>query len=293
MKFALIDAARCQFPVRRLCQVLGVSPSGYYAWRQRAPSRRWDDNQQLLEKIRSIHEQSRKTYGSPRVHAQLRKQGVRCSRKRVAGLMRRHQIQARQSKHRVQTTWSGHGLPVAPNLLERNFTAQHPNQKWVSDITYVPTQEGWLYLAVVMDLFSRRVVGWAMDNQMTSELVVQALKMAYQQRKPQAGVVHHSDRGRQYASGEHRQLLTAFQMLPSMSGVGNCYDNAAMESFFGTLKKELIHPHAYSTRAHARQAIFAYIEGFYNRFRLHSTLGFQSPVEFEHAYWASLYPVST
>jgi transposase InsO family protein len=293
MKFVFMHAHRRQFPVRRMCRVLGVSVSGYYAWRKRPASQHQQDTEQLLEKIRWIHEDSRKTYGSPRVHAQLRKQGVRCSRKRVAGLMRRHQIRAKRPRRRVRTTQREPGLPVAPNLLEQDFSAQCPNEKWVSDITYVPTGEGWLYLAVVMDLFSRRIVGWAMAVQMTSELVLQALRMACKQRKPPKGALHHSDQGSQYASSEHRQLLAAYQMQVSMSGVGNCFDNAAMESFFGTLKNELIHLEDYATRAHARREIFAYIEGFYNRRRLHSTLGYQSPEEFERAYWISLNPVST
>lgn len=293
MKFVFIHAHRRQFSVRRLCQVLGVSVSGYYAWRKRPASKRQRDTEQLLEKIRSIHVDSHETYGSPRVHAQLRKQGVRCSRNRVARLMSSHQIRAKQPRRRIRTTQSDPGLPVAPNLLEQDFSAQRPNQKWVSDITYIPTGEGWLYLAVVMDLFSRRIVGWAMAARMTRELVLQALRMACKQRQPAQGALHHSDRGSQYASREHRQVLAAYQMQVSMSGVGNCYDNAAMESFFGTLKNELIHREVYATRARARREIFAYIEGFYNRRRLHSTLSYQSPEEFEQAYWASLNSAST
>jgi transposase InsO family protein len=292
MKFAFIHASRRQFPVRRLCQVLGVSPSGYYAWCKRPPSRRWQDNQQLLEKIRCIHKQSRKTYGSPRVHAQLRKQGVACSRKRVAGLMRRHQIQAQPPNRRVRTTQSGHGLPVAANVLGQDFSAQRPNEKWVSDLTYIPTREGWLYLAAVLDLFSRQIVGWAMGEQMTSELVLQALHMALKQRNLPEQLLHHSDQGSQYASAGYRQVLAAYQIQASMSGVGNCYDNAVMESFFATLKTELVHRETFETRAQARRELFAYIEGFYNRERLHSSLNYQSPVEFERAYSASLNDVS-
>jgi putative transposase len=292
MKFAFIHAHRRQFPVRRMCQVLEVSPSGYYAWRKRPPSQREQDNQQLLEKIRTIHEQSHKTYGSPRVHAQLRKQGVACSRKRVAGLMRRYDIQAQGPKRRICTTHSSHGLPVAPNRLGQDFSAQRPNQKWVSDLTYIPTGEGWLYLAAILDLFSRQIVGWAMEEQMTSELVLQALRMALKQRKPSADLLHHSDQGSQYASADYRRLLAAYQIQASMSDVGNCYDNAVMESFFATLKTELVHRETFATRAQARRELFAYIEGFYNRERLHSSLDYQSPVEFEQAYSASLYDVS-
>lgn len=292
MKFALIHASRRQFPVRRLCQVLGVSPSGYYVWRRRPPSQRERDNLQLLEKIRCIHEQSRKTYGSPRVHAALRQQGVCCSRKRVAVLMRRHEIWAQRPKRRVRTTQSDHGLPVAPNVLGQDFAAQRPNEKWVSDLTYIPTGEGWLYLAAVLDLFSRKIIGWAMGEQMTSELVLQALHMALKQRKRHAQVLHHSDQGSQYASAGYRQLLATHQIQASMSGLGNCYDNAVMESFFATLKTELVHREIFNTRAQARRELFAYIEGFYNRERLHSSLNYQSPVEFERAYSASLYYVS-
>lgn len=292
MKFAFIHAHRRQFPVRRMCQVLEVSPSGYYAWCQRPPSQRERDNQQLLEKIRTIHEQSRKTYGSPRVHAQLGKQGYRCSRKRVARLMREHEIQGLRSKPRVRTTHSGHGLPVAPNGLGQDFSAQRPNQKWVSDLTYIPTGEGWLYLAAVLDLFSRQIVGWAIGEQMTRTLVLEALRMAIKQRKPSADLLHHSDRGSQYASADYRRLLAAYQIQASMSDVGNCYDNAVMESFFATLKTELVHRESFHTRVQARRELFAYIEGFYNRERLHSSLDYQSPLEFERAYSASLYHVS-
>jgi transposase InsO family protein len=207
--------------------------------------------------------------------------------------MRRHQICARQTQRRVKTTWSGHGLPVAANVLKQDFTAQGPNQKWVADLTYIPTEEGWLFLAVVLDLFSRRIVGWAMAEQMSRALVLQALHMALQQRKPPVGLLHHSDQGSQYASADYRQLLVAHHIQVSMSGIGNCYDNAVMESFFATLKGELVHGQKCPTRAEARREIFVYIEGFYNRQRRHSALGYRSPVEFERAFPISLYSVST
>jgi putative transposase len=291
MKFAFISGHRSQYPVRFMCRVLEVSPSGYYAWCKRRPSRRQQENQKLLEKIRLVHAQSRRTYGSPRVHAELKAQGIACGRHRVERLMHKHQIQAKQVKRRVRTTWSGHGQPVAPNLLERNFQAAQPNQKWVSDLTYIPTAEGWLYLATVMDLYSRRIIGWSMDSRMTCELVCRALEMALLSRKPKQTLVHHSDRGSQYASRDYRQLLERHGVQASMSGTGNCYDNAAMESFFGTLKTELIYHCLYSSRTEARSDIFAYIEGFYNRQRRHSSLDFQSPEDFERLYYASLsYP---
>ena len=267
-----------------MCQVLGVSASGYYAWRRRRPSARQEANEALVERIKEIHVESDETYGSPRVHAELAAQGIRCNKKRVERLMREHDIQARQRKRRrPRTTDSNHRLPVAPNVLNREFTAEAPNQKWVTDITYIPTAEGWLYLAAVMDLYSRRIVGWSMACRLTSTLVKDALKLAVAQRQPDPGLVHHSDRGSQYASADYRVLLTAHGMVASMSRTGDCYDNAPIESFFGTLKTERVHHRHYRTRAEARQDIFNYIEVFYNRKRRHSALGYQSPAEFEQS----------
>jgi transposase InsO family protein len=265
-----------------MCRLLGVSASGYYAWRQRQPSARQMANETMVERIRAIHADSEATYGSPRVHAELKAQGIQCNKKRVERLMRVHGIQARQRKRRrPRTTDSRHSLPVAPNMLNREFEAEVPDQKWVTDITYIPTAEGWLYLAAVMDLYSRRIVGWSMASRYTSKLVKDALKLAVAQRQPGPGLVHHSDRGSQYASADYQVLLIAWGMVASMSRQGNCYDNAPMESFFGTLKTERVHHRRYRTRAEARQDIFHYIEVFYNRKRRHSALGYMSPDQFE------------
>jgi len=282
MKFQFIEEYRDEFPVTRMCHVLAVSASGYYAWRRRPMSQRERDNQELLDQIKEAHAASRKTYGSPRVHADLAKQGIQCNKKRVERLMRVNDIRGKQrGRRRVKTTDSAHNLPVAPNVLDRQFEADAPNQKWVTDITYIPTDEGWLYLAAVLDLFSRRVIGWSMASTLCTSLVKSALRMAITDRHPQAGLLHHSDRGSQYASAEYQSLLDAHQMVVSMSRTGNCYDNAPMESFFGTLKCELVHERHYHTRAEARQDIFEYIEVFYNRRRRHSSLGYRSPVQYE------------
>jgi transposase InsO family protein len=272
-----------------MCRVLKVSVSGYYAWRIRPRSEALQRRSQLVVKIREIHRISRRTYGSPRVHAALKSSKVKCCENTVARLMRENQLKAKTKRKYKATTDSSHGLPVAPNRLEREFTTDRPNQVWVADITYLPTDEGWLYLASELDLYSRRIVGWAMSERMTSELVMEALKMAVDQRQPAAGLVHHSDRGSQYASGAFQQVLSAQGMVCSMSRKGDCYDNAVMESFYGKLKTELVSfaglagQGSFATRAQARQAVFEWIEVFYNRQRLHSTLGYRSPADFETA----------
>ena len=282
MKRQFMEAHRDEFPVTRMCQVLRVSSSGYYASRGRPLSQREQDNQGIVNQIKEIHTVSRETYGSPRVHAALVRQGIHCNKKRVERLMRVHKIRGKQrGRRRVKTTDSAHNLPVAPNLLRRQFQADTPNQKWVTDITYIPTDQGWLYLAAVVDLFSRRVVGWSMGSTMQGSLVKNALWMAIADRRPPAGLLHHSDRGSQYASFAYQSLLGDYQIVASMSRTGNCYDNAPMESFFGTLKCELVHDRHYRTRAQARQDIFEYIEVFYNRKRLHSSLGYLSPAQYE------------
>ncbi len=235
---------------------------------------------QLLVDIQAIHARSRKTYGSPRIPAELRAQGIVCSRGRVARLMRLNGVAARRRKHYKVTTKVDTQSPVASNLLARDFTADHPNTKWVADITYIDTYEGWLYLAAVMDVYSRRIVGWSMHTRMTTDLVENALRMALAQRTPQDDLLHHSDRGSQYTSGDYQTLLTQAQLTPSMSGPGNCYDNAMMESFFATLKSECA-DHRFATRAQARRALFEYIEVWYNRQRRHSALDYRSPVAFE------------
>jgi transposase InsO family protein len=269
-----------------MCQVLAVTTSGYYAWRRsqlECCGRRQAENEQLIAEMRRIDTEVNHRYGSPRMHAELVSRGFVCNRKRVERLMRQAGIQATHSKRRrrVVTTRANPNLPVAPNVLNRQFTATAPDQKWVTDITYIPTDQGWLYLAVVLDLFSRKVVGWAMDTHMNTALPLQALRMALNNRQPQAGLLHHSDRGSQYASTIYQAVLQSQTMQPSMSRTANCYDNAVMESFFSSLKAELVDHHHFVSVVQARSEIFLYIEAFYNRKRLHSTLGYRSPEQFE------------
>jgi transposase InsO family protein len=281
MKYLFIEKNQPRYPVRRQCQALGVSRSGYYAWqaRQKRPEdERW---RALIEHIRRIHQKSRRTYGSPRICAELRALGMGCNHKRVARLMRQEGLYGRRKQHKVRTTHSQHDFPIARNLLNRQFRAEAANTKWVADITYIPTREGWLYLAVVMDLYSRKIIGWSMSAQITADLVENALRMALYERQPDPGLLHHSDRGVQYASEQIRLILAAHQITISMSRTGNCYDNAAMESFFSTLKCEWVHHQDYRTRMEASRDIFDYIAGFYNNARRHSTLGYLSPSEFE------------
>jgi transposase InsO family protein len=281
MKYLFIEKHQLDYAVRDLCQVLGVSRSGYYAWR--VGQARGEDPQlkALLEHIRRIHKMSRRTYGSPRIHAQLKAEGFHYNRKRIARLMRLKGIVGLRKQRKVRTTNSRHDYPVAPNLLNREFQAEQANQKWVADFTYIPTHEGWLYLAVVLDLYSRKAVGWSMKPEMTTELVEEALKMALYERQPDPGLLHHSDRGSQYASDQLRKILDDHHISVSMSRTGNCYDNAVMESFFSTLKCEWVAFQDYQTRTQASRDIFSYIAGFYNRTRLHSTLRYRSPDQFE------------
>jgi transposase InsO family protein len=282
MSFRFIEDHRDSYPVRLMCAVLEVSPAGYYAWRNRPVSERAKSSTALLAAIRQAHQDSSGRYGSPRVHAILRRQGRGTSRGRVERLMRRYGIRAIMTPpRRVRTTDSRHDLPIAPNLIARDFTAKAPNRVWLADITYIPTAEGWLYLAAVMDLFSRKIVGWAMRDHMQVELASSALTMAIQQQRPQAGLIHHSDRGVQYASHGYRAALAGARISASMSRKADCYDNAPMESFFHTLKTELVHHRDYKTRAEAQRDIFAFIEGFYNRTRLHSAIGYIPPIEME------------
>jgi putative transposase len=270
-----------QFPIARLCRVMKVSPSGYYAWRQRKESARAQAQAELVEAIRAIHLASRGTYGWRRVRQQLRQEGRLCSRHRLVRLMRQHGLQGRRPTRRVpRTTDSRHALPVAPNRLAGQPPVQAPNQVWGSDITYLPTEEGWLYLATVMDLASRRIVGWSMQTSLARHLPLQALQMALEQRHPAPGLVHHSDRGSQYASHDYQALLAQHGLLCSMSRRGDPYDNAAQESFFARLKGELPQ-RRWPTRSQARREVFEYIEVFYNRKRLHSSLGYLSPADFE------------
>ena len=284
MRYACIARHRGEYPVRLMCRVLAVSPSGFYAAQRRRPSARAQRDQALRLQVRAVHKKSRRTYGAPRVHAELRTQGEPVARKRVARLMREDGLVGRRPRRRVRTTDSQHAQPVAPNVLQRRFKVdQVPglDRVWVSDLTYVPTREGWLFLAVVLELASRRVVGWAMRETLDADLALAALRMALADRRPTPGLLHHSDRGSQYACGEYRTLLAAHGIVASMSKRGDCWDNAVAESFFATLEIELILEADWPTRAAARQAIFAYIETWYNRERRHSSLGYRSPVEYE------------
>jgi transposase InsO family protein len=262
MIFSCIEQHRNRWPVRLQCKVLDVSASGFYAWRKHQPSRRAVANQNLLQDIRRIHWDSRKLYGSPRVHAALRKEGQKISRRRVEKLMRDNDLRAITKRRvRVKTTDSNHNLPIAPNLLDRNFGALGPNEKWLADITYIFTAEGWLYLAAILDLYTRKIVGWAMRDHMRVELTLAALMMAVQRQRPAPGLIHHTDRGSQFAAHDYQNALAAAGMTCSMSRRGNCWDNAPMESFFHTLKTELVHQRNYATREEARRDLFQYIEG--------------------------------
>lgn len=267
-----------------MCDALGVSASGYYVWANREESQAEQRRQELLGVIGEIHTEFKGRYGSPRMTAELNARDHECSENMVARLMKSHGIRAKAPKRFVRTTDSNHRLPVAENLLDREFNPSGPNERWSADITYVPTREGWLYLAVVEDLFSRMIVGWSMDETMESRLVVDALEMAVKRRRPKAGLVSHSDRGSQYASDHYQRVLSSSGLVCSMSGVGQCWDNAPVESFFGSMKRELVGKESFVSRDHARAEIFEYLEVFYNRVRRHSSLGFLSPEEFERTY---------
>src|SRR6202163_3709337 len=281
MTFRFIDQHRNCWPVRLLCETLKVSPAGYYAWRERPTSARQQRRDALVVAIRAIHAEVKARYGSPRIHAELAARGRDCCVNTVARLMRDNGIVARSARKFRQTTDSNHDLPVADNLLDRRFDPEQPNERWVADITYIPTREGWLYLAAVEDLYSRRVVGWSMADHMQSRLVVDALELAVQRRLPDEGLLAHSDRGSQYASEHYQLLLAKHGIACSMSRRADCWDNAPMESFFASLKKELVHGADFTTRQEARAAIVEYIEVFYNTKRRHSSLGYVSPAEYE------------
>jgi putative transposase len=282
--YRLISAEKARTPVSVVCRLLGVSRSGYYEWERRAPSDRALTDAWLIEKIRVIHEAHRGVYGAPRIHADLRlAHGVRVGRKRVERLMREAGISGLQRRKRGRTTVSVPGVRVADDLVERRFGPDGPNQLWVADLTYLRTWEGWLYLAAVQDAYSRRIVGWSMADHMRSELVVDALQMAVHRRRPAAGLIHHSDQGSQYVSLAFGQAARDAGIARSMGSRGDCYDNAVAESFFATLKKELVHRYSWPTRQELTSEVFEYIEGFYNRTRRHSTLGMRSPADFETA----------
>lgn len=281
MRYEAIEQHSVEHPVRLLCHVLGVSASGYYAWRRRPASYRSLESKRLVSAMHSIHRTIDSSYGSPRMHAELLSQGSVCGLNRVARLMRREGLIARTTVRFRSLTKAGRREPAAPNVLNRQFDVTEPNRVWASDITYIPTGEGHLYLAVVLDLHSRQVVGWAMTSRLNSDLVTAALDQALRRRPVLPGLLHHSDRDGLYISAAYKHLLAEHNMISSMSRKGNCYDNACVESFFASLKNELVAFERFPTRAEARQKIFAWIEVFYNRIRRHSTLGYMSPVEFE------------
>ena len=284
MKYAWIEGQRGHYPVEAMCQVLSVSPSGLATWKRGGKIRSRLADPALLALIRAIHAESKRAYGWPRVWRELQDRGIPAGKERVRQLMQEHGIRGRHKRRYKATTDSGHDLPVAPNRLDRRFETSRPDQAWTADITYIATREGWLYLAVVMDLYTRMIVGWAMDARMTRELVIRALRMAYFRRKPAAGLMHHSDRGSQYCSHDYQALLADYGMVASMSRKGNCWDNAPMESFFNSLKNERVFHESYLTREHAKRDLFDYIEVFYNRRRRHSALNYQSPAA-HYAAW--------
>jgi putative transposase len=288
VRFAFIATEKASYPVVLMCRVLQVSRSGYYAWCKRPPAPRTLRDQTLALEVAAIHAHSRGRYGSPRVHAELRERGQRTGRKRVARLMRAAGLRARERRRLRVTTDSAHVMAIKDNLLARRFAVPAPDCGWVTDITYLWTLEGWLYLAVILDLFSRRVVGWAVSERLERAVTLDALQMALSDRQPPQGLLHHSDRGSQYASHEYQQRLAAHGVRSSMSRKGNCWDNAVAESFFATLKLELVYRSHWRTRAQARSEVFEYIELFYNRQRRHSALGYLCPSEFEQRYQCQL-----
>jgi len=281
MIYCFIKKYSSEFPVKKMSEVLKVSRSGYYNWHNRKPGKWEEENQKILEEIKSIHTASKEIYGSPKITAELREQGYTCSRQRVARIMRKHRIYSKTKKKFKVTTNSKHNYPASPNLLDQDFTVENPNKKWVSDITYIRTKEGWLYLTTILDLYNREIVGWSMSNRMTTESTTkQALIHAFNKKHPAPDLIFHSDQGKQYASDKFRKRLKKYGMKQSMSDKGNCYDNAVAESFFHLLKTEHVYFESYQTRQEARASIFWYIEIFYNKKRKHSTLGYKTPVEF-------------
>jgi transposase InsO family protein len=281
MRCQAIHRRRAEYPVAMMCRLLAVARSTYYAWARRPESARARANRQLVSRIRVVYQESDRTYGSPRIHEELRAQGVRCSEHRIARLMRLHRIRAKQARRFTVTTDAQHGLPVAPNLLNRQFAVDAPDRVWMTDLTYLWTGEGWVYLAVVMDLFSRRIVGWAMQPRLTKAIALEALHGALVSRQPGPALLHHSDRGSQYASTAYQAVLQQHEIQCSMSRAGDCWDNAVVESFFASLKTERVQHRSYRTRSEAQADVFDYIERFYNRKRRHSSLGYLSPAEYE------------
>ena len=290
--YRFVERERATFPVTTMCRTLGVSPSGYWAWVKRPPSARAVADAALTTTIRAIHRDSRGTYGTPRIHAELRFTGTRCSRKRIARLMRLAGLEGVHRRRFVHTTVRDRDAAPAPDLVNRNFQASRPDQLWVADITYLPTWQGFLYLAAVVDVFSRRVVGWAMAGHLRTELIVEAIEMATTRRRPADGLIHHSDRGTQYTSIAFGLRCREAGIVQSMGSTGDCYDNAMAESFFATLETELIDRSSWRSRADARLAVFDYIEAFYNPRRRHSSLGQLSPAEFERRYRSETIPAA-
>jgi len=281
MRFAFVDEHHIQVPVERLCRIMNVTSRGYRAWRSRPVSQRQRDDLVVLTHIREQHRLSLGSYGRPRMTEELKEIGLNVGHRRVGRLMRRHGFRVVRTRKYKATTNSNHRFNIAPNVLDRNFTAQAPNQKWAGDISYIWTAEGWLYLAVMIDLHSRRVIGWAVSNRLKRDLAIRALDMAMRLRRPPPGCIHHTDRGSQYCSHDYKKILREHGFKVSMSGKGNCYDNAAVETFFKTVKAELIWRHKWRTRRQAEVALFEYINGFYNPRRRHSALGGKSPIAFE------------
>lgn len=281
MIFRLIDAEKAHIPIQQACGMLGVSQSGYYAWKGRPASRRQCEDMVLLAHIRNAFALSNETYGSPRMTRDLQDDGFAVGRRRVARLMRDNGLQARRKRRFRRTTDSRHAWPIAPNMLDGNFTAERPNEKWGVDISYIWTTQGWLYLAVVLDLFARRIVGWAVSDRLKKDLALEALRKAVALRQPPPGLIHHSDRGSQYCSIDYRAALKKIGAIASMSGKGNCYDNAVVETFFKTIKSELVWRTVFQTRRQAETEISYYIDGFYNPVRRHSTCDYQSPIRYE------------
>jgi len=276
-----IKENRKQYSLNLLCEVLKVSPSGYHKWLKKKVSKREIENQRILEIIWFYHNKSKRTYGLPRIYAAMRKQGLMINKKRISRLMRANNIKAKTKRRFKVTTVQSSKAAASENILNQNFSSSSANQIWTGDITYLWTKEGWLHLAVVMDIYSRKIVGWSIERSLSTELVIRALMMAVVHRNPQRGIIFHSDRGSQYTSSSFRNILKNYGVVQSMSSTGNCYDNAITESFFHTLKTELIYWEKYQTRDEAKRSIFEYIEINYNRRRLHSSLGYLSPVEFE------------
>jgi putative transposase len=283
VKYAFVRAQDKEFAIKRMCQILQISRSGYYDWRVRQDSERSRRDRVLLQEIRRIHQQTKEAYGATKTWQALRQSGTVCGKHRVARLRRQAGIEARRKRKFRLASKSRNTAPAAPNLLRWPFTADHPDQIWVTDVTFIPTRSGWLYLAAMIDLHTRRVVGWSMKDRPNQELVNEALMMAVEQRRPKPGLIHHSDQGILYSTGSYLALLKKYGMVRSMSGKGNCYDNAVAESFFSSLKNEIVHHRSYQTRDEARAEIFEYIELFYNRKRLHQSLNYQTPMKYNSA----------